>query len=62
METAFWTIIAVLNSVLVLFAYGRYWYERGKSDAWKVVTEIIEEMKQEQLARIRKNNESLGEK
>lgn len=62
METAFWTIVAVLNGVLLMYAYGRYWYEQGKSDAWEAVTEIIEEMKQEQLARIRKNNESLGEK
>lgn len=62
METAFWTIIAVLNGGVLIYSLCQYCYERGKSDAWKVVTEIIEELKQEQLARIRKNNESLEEK
>ena len=62
METMFWTILAALNVGILLYSVGSYCYERGKSDAWKVVTEIIEELKQEQLARIRKNNESLGEK
>lgn len=62
MDTMFWTILAALNLGILLYSVGSYCYERGKSDTWKAVTEIIEEMKQEQLARIRKNNESLGEK